>query len=120
MKLYLIGHDYRYAAEQILLMLFPDERPEYPEAPESGNLSYTPAHNPTAETPTDTPTDTPLDAKQYGVTQYVNVPGYGRVTVEELARLIDAGVIREVAKSDGSYDYVVTGKTANKVVALTR
>ena len=86
----------------------------------SGNLSYTPAYNPTAETPTDTPSDTPLDAKQYGVTQYVNVPGYGRVTVEELARLIDAGVIREVAKSDGSYDYVVTGKTANKVVALTR
>ena len=85
-----------------------------------GNLSYTPAYNPTAETPTDPPTDTPLDAKQYGVTQYVNVPGYGRVTVEELARLIDAGVIREVAKSDGSYDYVVTGKTANKVVALTR
>ena len=40
--------------------------------------------------------------------------------LEELARLIDAGVIREVAKSDGSYDYVVTGKTANKVVALTR
>ena len=37
MKLYLIGHDYRYAAEQILLMLFPDERPEYPEAPESGD-----------------------------------------------------------------------------------
>lgn len=82
----------------------------------SGNLSYTPAYNPPAETPA----ETPLDAKQYGVTQYVNVPGYGRVTVEELARLIDAGVIREVAKSDGSYDYVVTGKTANKVVALTR
>lgn len=37
MKLYLIGHDYRYAAEQILLILFPDERPEYPEAPESGD-----------------------------------------------------------------------------------
>ena len=37
MKLYLIGHDYRDAAEQILLMLFPDERPEYPEAPESGD-----------------------------------------------------------------------------------
>lgn len=82
----------------------------------SGNLSYTPAYNPPAETPAATPPDT----KQYGVTQYVNVPGYGRVTVEELARLIDAGVIREVAKSDGSYDYVVTGKTANKVVALTR
>jgi len=30
MKLYLIGHDYRYAAEQILLALFPGEKPEYP------------------------------------------------------------------------------------------
>lgn len=28
MNLYLIGHDYRYAAEQMLLTLFPDERPE--------------------------------------------------------------------------------------------
>lgn len=37
MKLYLIGHDYRYAAEQILLMLFPAERPEYPETPEPGD-----------------------------------------------------------------------------------
>lgn len=35
MHLYLIGHDRRYAAEQTLLTLFPDERPEYPEgAPE--------------------------------------------------------------------------------------
>ena len=33
MNLYLIGHDYRYAAEQMLLTLFPDERPEYPDAP---------------------------------------------------------------------------------------
>ena len=31
MKLYLRGHDYKYAAEQILLTLFPAERPEYPE-----------------------------------------------------------------------------------------
>ena len=31
MNLYLIGHDYRYAAEQMLLTLFPDERPEYPD-----------------------------------------------------------------------------------------
>ena len=31
MKLYLIGHSYKYALEQIMLMLFPDERPEYPE-----------------------------------------------------------------------------------------
>lgn len=30
MNLYLIGHDYRYAAEQMLLTLFPDERPVYP------------------------------------------------------------------------------------------
>ena len=32
MKLYLIGHTHKYALEQILLMLFPEERPEYPEA----------------------------------------------------------------------------------------
>ena len=31
MNLYLIGHDYRYAAEQMLLTLFPDERPVYPD-----------------------------------------------------------------------------------------
>ena len=37
MKLYLVGHDYRYAAEQMLLMLFPQERPEYPDAPEGGD-----------------------------------------------------------------------------------
>ena len=30
MKLYFQGHEYRYAAEQMLLTLFPDERPEYP------------------------------------------------------------------------------------------
>jgi len=30
MKLYLIGHDYKYAVEQIMLTLFPQERPEYP------------------------------------------------------------------------------------------
>ena len=29
MKLYLRGHDYKYAAEQMLLTLFPDQRPEY-------------------------------------------------------------------------------------------
>lgn len=33
MKLYLIGHDYRYAAEQMMLTLFPEERPAYPSAP---------------------------------------------------------------------------------------
>ena len=36
MKLYLYGHDYKYAVEQMLLTLFPDERPEYPEAPCEG------------------------------------------------------------------------------------
>ena len=29
MYLILQGHDYRYAAEQMLLTLFPEERPEY-------------------------------------------------------------------------------------------
>lgn len=38
MKLKLIGHDYKYAAEQIMLMMFPDERPEYAD-PEPGILS---------------------------------------------------------------------------------
>ena len=33
MELFLIGHDYRYAVEQIMLMLFPAERPLYPERP---------------------------------------------------------------------------------------
>lgn len=33
MKLYLKNHNYRYAAEQILLMMFPDQRPEYPTEP---------------------------------------------------------------------------------------
>lgn len=36
MKLYFRGHDYRYAAEQILLTLFPGERPEYPGSPPEG------------------------------------------------------------------------------------
>lgn len=31
MKLYLHGHEYKYAVEQMLLTLFPEERPEYPE-----------------------------------------------------------------------------------------
>ena len=33
MKLYLKGHDYKYATEQMLLMLFPGQRPEYPAEP---------------------------------------------------------------------------------------
>ena len=35
LKLHLVGHEYKYAVEQIMLMLFPDERPEYDE-PDSG------------------------------------------------------------------------------------
>ena len=37
MELFLSGHTYRYAVEQIMLMLFPEERPTYPERP-SGAL----------------------------------------------------------------------------------
>ena len=36
MRLYLIGHSYKYAVEQILLTLFPKARPEYPEGKPSG------------------------------------------------------------------------------------
>lgn len=36
MKLYLVGHDCRYAAEQMLLTLFPGERPEYPPGEPDG------------------------------------------------------------------------------------
>lgn len=37
MKLFLFNHNYRYAAEQILLTIFPDERPEYPESAPKGD-----------------------------------------------------------------------------------
>ena len=37
MKLYLKGHDYKYAVEQMLLTMFPAERPEYPETETSGD-----------------------------------------------------------------------------------
>ena len=37
MKLYLYGHEYHYAVEQMLLTLFPTERPEYPEGEPAGN-----------------------------------------------------------------------------------
>ena len=37
MELFLSGHTYQYAVEQIMLMLFPEERPTYPERP-SGAL----------------------------------------------------------------------------------
>ena len=39
MRLYLSGHEYKYAVEQMLLTLFPEERPEYPEgAPEGRRM----------------------------------------------------------------------------------
>ena len=37
MKLFLYGHDYKYAAEQMLLTMFPGERPEYPEGRAEGD-----------------------------------------------------------------------------------
>ena len=37
MKLYLYGHDHKYAAEQMLLSLYPQERPEYPEGEPAGD-----------------------------------------------------------------------------------
>lgn len=45
MKLYLYGHDYKYASEQMLLTLYPAERPEYHEGKPLGDraelrLSY--------------------------------------------------------------------------------
>ena len=36
MRLYLIGHDYKYAVEQMLLTLWPEERPEYPAGKPTG------------------------------------------------------------------------------------
>ncbi len=37
MKLYFKGHDYKYAAEQMLLTLYPEERPVYPEGKPEGD-----------------------------------------------------------------------------------
>ena len=39
MKLYLIGHNCKYAVEQILLTLYPNERPEYPEGQPFGSCT---------------------------------------------------------------------------------
>ncbi|MCR5136305.1 MAG: coproporphyrinogen dehydrogenase HemZ [Oscillospiraceae bacterium] len=36
MKLYFYGHDYKYAAEQMLMTLFPGEKPEYPDGKPDG------------------------------------------------------------------------------------
>ncbi len=37
MDLYLIGHDYKYAVEQMLLTLYPDRRPVYPDRAPAGD-----------------------------------------------------------------------------------
>jgi len=37
LKLWLLGHDYKYAVEQMLLTMFPEERPEYPEGRPAGD-----------------------------------------------------------------------------------
>ena len=37
MKLYFFGHNYKYAAEQMLLSLYPSERPEYPDGKPVGD-----------------------------------------------------------------------------------
>ena len=37
MDLYLRGHDHKYAAEQMLLTLFPDQRPQYPDRARPGD-----------------------------------------------------------------------------------
>lgn len=37
MKLYLQGHDYRYAVEQMMMTLFPGQRPDYPEGEPDGS-----------------------------------------------------------------------------------
>lgn len=37
MRLYLHGHNYKYAAEQMMLSLYPAERPEYPEGRPEGD-----------------------------------------------------------------------------------
>ncbi len=37
MDLYLAGHNYKYAVEQMLLTLYPDQRPVYPDRPAAGD-----------------------------------------------------------------------------------
>ena len=45
MRLYFTGHDYKYAAEQMLLTLFPEQRPEYPEGkPDSNRIELKLSH----------------------------------------------------------------------------
>lgn len=37
MELFLIGHEYKYAVEQSMLVLYPNERPSYPDEKSGGN-----------------------------------------------------------------------------------
>ena len=39
MELFLVGHEYKYAAEQSMLVLYPNERPVYPETPSGANAA---------------------------------------------------------------------------------
>ena len=39
MELFLVGHSYKYAVEQSMLVLYPNERPVYPEAPSGANAA---------------------------------------------------------------------------------
>ena len=44
MELFFRGHDYKYAVEQILLTLFPEERPVYPAAPTGADSASVSLH----------------------------------------------------------------------------
>ena len=67
MKLYLNGHDYKYATEQMLLTLFPGQRPQYPEEepePEIPAIPQEPRrHRPSAPDRA-APIDIPLDQEE--------------------------------------------------------
>ena len=39
MKLYLVGHQYQYAVEQMMMTLFPGQKPEYPHTPPTWDQS---------------------------------------------------------------------------------
>lgn len=39
MKLYLVGHQYQYAVEQMMMTLFPGQKPEYPDTPPTWDQS---------------------------------------------------------------------------------
>ena len=40
MEIFLAGHEYKYAAEQSMLVLYPNERPVYPDAPSGANAVW--------------------------------------------------------------------------------